>query len=83
MKKINKPQLMNIRARIIRDVNTIADKQLLSQLYSYMQLLKCKPHQLIPNREAVISFAGTLTDAEAANLSHTLSREFGQLEGEW
>jgi hypothetical protein len=73
----------NLRTRIIQDINTIADKQLLSQLFSYIQLIKRVPHQLASNREVVLSFAGTLTDAEAANLRHTLSQEFERLEGEW
>jgi hypothetical protein len=73
----------NLRARIIQDIGTIADKQLLSQLFSYLQLIKRVPHRLASNREAVLSFVGTLTDAEAANLCHALSQEFGQLEGEW
>lgn len=74
---------MNLRAHIIHDINSIADEKLLRQVFEYVQMLKRTPYKVASNREAVLSFAGTLTDAEVANLRHTLSQEFGQLEGEW
>lgn len=66
-----------LRARIIRDLDSINDKQLLRQMLGYMQIIKRTPYKIASNREAVLSFAGTLTYAEAANLCHTLSQEFG------
>lgn len=73
---------MHLRVRIIQDVNSIADQQLLHQLFDYVQVLKRTPHQVASNREAVLSFAGTFTDAEANDMRQTLNQEFGQLEGE-
>lgn len=74
---------MHLRARIIHDVNSIADQQLLHQLFDYVQVIKRTPNQITSNREAVLRFAGTLSDAEASDLRDTLSQEFGQIEGEW
>jgi hypothetical protein len=74
---------MHLRARIIQDVNSIADQQLLHQLFDYVQIIKRTPNQIHSNRDAVLRFAGTLTDEEANNLRQTLDQEFGQLEGEW
>jgi hypothetical protein len=74
---------MHLRARIIQDVNSIADQQLLHQLFDYVQVIKRTPHQVASNREAVLRFAGTLTDDEATDMRHTLDEEFGQIEGEW
>ena len=74
---------MHLRARIIHDVNSIADQQLLHQLFDYVQVIKRTPNQVASNREAVLRFAGTLTDTEASDLQQTLKQEFGQVEGEW
>lgn len=75
--------LMHLRARIIHDVNSIVDQQLLHQLYDYVQVIKRTPHQVASNREAVLRFAGMLTDAEASELRRSLDQEFGLVEGEW
>ncbi len=74
---------MHLRARIIHDVNTIADQQLLHQLFDYVQVIKRTPNQISSNRDAVLRFAGTLTDTEANDLRQMLDQEFGQVEGEW
>ncbi|HEX8328572.1 MAG TPA: hypothetical protein VF629_13605 [Hymenobacter sp.] len=74
---------MHLRARIIDDVNSIADLQLLHQLFDYVQVIKRTAAQVAPNREAVLSFAGTLDDAEAQAQRQTLTQEFGRIEGEW
>ena len=74
---------MHLRARILQDVDSIADQQLLHQLFDYVQVLKRTPQQAASNRESVLRFAGTLDDTEAASLSQMLSQEFGQVEEEW
>lgn len=74
---------MHLRARIIDDVNSIADLQLLHQLFDYVQVIKRTSPQTAANRDAVLRFAGTLNDAEAQALRQLLSQEFGQVEGEW
>lgn len=74
---------MYLRARIIQDVNSIADQHLLHQLFDYVQVIKRIPNQIASNRDAVLRSAGTLTDAEATDLRHILNQEFGQIEGEW
>ena len=74
---------MVLRERIINDVNSIADLQLLHQLFEYLQVIKRTVGQAAPNRDAVLRFAGTLPDAEAAELRQSLGQEFGQVEGEW
>ena len=75
---------MMLRERIIEDVNSITNPQQLRQLFDYVQLLKRTSEvPATANREAVLSFAGTLSDAEAAALRQSLRQEFGQVEGEW
>ena len=71
---------MHLRARIIHDVNSVADQQLLHQLFDYVQVIKRTPNQVASNREAVLRFAGTITNAEANDLRDMLSNEFGQKE---
>jgi len=74
---------MHLRARIIDDVNSIADLQLLHQLFDYVQVIKRTPSQTVTNRDEVLRFAGTLDDAEAQALRQSINQEFGQVEGEW
>ena len=75
---------MMLRERIIEDVNSITNPQQLRQLFDYVQLLKRTSEvPATANREAVLSFAGTLSDAEAAALRQSLRQEFGQVGGEW
>lgn len=74
---------MVLRERIIHDVNSIADLQLLNQLFDYMQVIKRNVGQVTPNRDAVLRFADTISDAEAAELRQSMAQEFGQIEGEW
>ena len=71
---------MHLRARIIHDVNSVADQQLLHQLFDYVQVIKRTPNQVASNREAVLRFAGTITNAEANDLRDMLSNEFGHKE---
>lgn len=74
---------MHLRARIIDDVNSIADLQLLHQLFDYVQVIKRTPAQTVANRDEVLRFAGTLNDVEAQALRRPLNQELGQVEGEW
>jgi hypothetical protein len=74
---------MILREQIIKDINTIADLQLLNQLFDYLQVMKRNVNKVTPNRETVLQLAGSITDEEAAEMHQIISSEFNQLEGEW
>ena len=75
---------MSLRERIVEDVHAITNPRQLQQLFNYVQQLKRTPEaRAAANRKAVLRFAGTLSDAEAATLRQSLQQEFGQVEGEW
>lgn len=74
---------MLLREQIIKEVNTIADPQSLNQLFEYVQLIKRTLNKLVPNREAVLQLAGSLTDEDTAEVQKIIHDEFNQIQGDW
>jgi hypothetical protein len=74
---------MILKEQIIKDVNTIADLQLLNQLFEYVQVIKRTVGKVTSNRKNVLQFAGSIDDEEAKQVRQVIDNEFNQLEGEW
>ncbi len=74
---------MILRDQIIKDVNTIADLQLLNQLFEYVQVIKRTVTKVTSNRENVLKFAGSIDNEEAKQVRQAINDEFNQIEGEW
>jgi hypothetical protein len=74
---------MILKEQIIRDVNTIADLQLLNQLFDYVQVIKRTVYKITPNRERVLQSAGSINDKEAQEVKQIIANEFNQTEGDW
>jgi len=74
---------MILREQIIKEVNAIADLQLLNQLFEYVQVIKRTENKVTPNRERVLQLAGSITDEEAEEVRKMINHEFNQIEGEW
>ncbi len=74
---------MILREQIIKEVNAIADLQLLNQLFEYVQVIKRTENKVTPNRERVLQLAGSITNEEAEEVRKTINDEFNQIEGEW
>ncbi len=74
---------MTIQEQIIQDVATVTQSAgLKSQLYDYLQSLKSnRPQQ--PNKDAVLSYAGTIRNDEAQEVLKIINEEFGKVDGEW
>ena len=73
---------MILREKIIKEVNAIADLQLLNQLYAYVQVIKRTEDELTPNRERVLQGAGSITDEEAEEMRKTINDAFNKMRGE-
>lgn len=74
---------MTIQEQIRRDVATVTKSaDLKSQLYDYLQSLKSNNPQL-PNKDEVLSFAGTIPNDEAEEMLKIIDDEFGKVDGEW
>ncbi len=56
---------MILREQIIKEVNAIADLQLLNQLFAYVQVIKRTENKVATNREKVLQGVGSITDEEA------------------
>lgn len=74
---------MLLKNQILKDVNSLDNPQVLSQLFEYLQEVKHAASNLKPNRDAVLKFAGMLSNAEADKLRKIIKEEFNQPEGEW
>lgn len=74
---------MILREQIIKEVNAIADLQLLNQLFEYVQVIKRTENKVTPNRERVLQLAGSITNEEAEEVRKIINDEFNQIEGEW
>jgi hypothetical protein len=72
-----------VKDHILKDIKTIESPVLLHQLYEYLQLVKQTDTGLKPNRDKVLKFAGTLTNAEAHRISGKINGAFNEIEGEW
>jgi hypothetical protein len=72
-----------VKDHIIKDIKNIDSPVLLHQLYAYLQVVKQTDLGLKPNRDRVLKFAGTLTNAEAKRISSKINGAFNQIEGEW
>jgi len=74
---------MSIQQQIIKDVAAVTESaDLKSQLYDYLQSLKSNTPQQ-PNKDKVLSFAGTIPDDEAEEMLKIIDDEFGKVDGEW
>ena len=71
---------MILREQIIKEVNAIADLQLLNQLYAYVQMIKRTDNKVTPNRERVLQGAGSITDEEAEAVRKMINDEFNQID---
>ncbi|MBD0257396.1 MAG: hypothetical protein ICV83_16885 [Cytophagales bacterium] len=71
---------MILREQIIKEVNTIADLQLLNQLFEYVQVIKLTENKVTPNRERVLQGAGSITDEEAEEVRKIIKAEFNQTD---
>lgn len=74
---------MLVKAQILKDIKSIENLSLLNQLYEYLQLVKQTDKGLKPNRDRVLKYAGTLTNAEARRILDNVNEAFNQIEGEW
>lgn len=71
---------MILREQIIKEVNAIADLQLLNQLFEYVQVIKRTENQITPNRERVLQLAGSISDEEAEEVRKIINDEFNQID---
>lgn len=76
---------MTIREEIIREVVTTEDTQLLRYLLDFLR----QRHQQQPEQprkgsyEAFMRLRGTLSEADAQEMTDIIDREFNAIEGEW
>ena len=70
-----------LKQRLLADLQDIQHPWLLQQLYQFVQLLKrTEPRS---NCEAVLAFAGTLSDEEAEEMRGAVREACDHIEGEW
>lgn len=74
---------MNVKEKLIADINNIEDLHLLNQLLELLKSLNISTSKSISNVEKVLAFAGTLTNEEAYNLQNMINEEFNKIEGDW
>lgn len=74
---------MLLRDHILKDIKSIESPRLLHQVYDYLQMVKQTDSSLKPNRDKILKFAGTLTNAEAKSISKSVKDAFSQIDGEW
>jgi hypothetical protein len=77
---------MSLREKILSEIAHIQDESLLKALYDYVQKLSAdsptQPQPKIITKKFQI-FAGTITDAEANEVSEIVNTEFSKIEGDW
>jgi hypothetical protein len=76
-------EIMDIKEAIIHDVQTLQSPLLLGQVFEYVQHIKKADHRLQSNCDAVLKYAGTLGNADAAAMLALINKEFSTIEGEW
>jgi hypothetical protein len=69
---------MSIKQLIANDLASIEDPLLLNQIFDYMQIIKKTSGQIMPNRDAVMQWAGSIDDATADALQRTIQNEFSR-----
>jgi len=74
---------MLLKNQILKDINSLDNPQVLNQLFEYLQEVKHSTAKPKPNRDAVLKFAGMLSNAEANKLRKVIKEEFNNTEGEW
>jgi hypothetical protein len=67
---------MILREQIIKEINAIADLQMLNQLFAYVQVLKRIESKVTPNRERVLQLAGSLANEESEEVRKMVNDEF-------
>ncbi|MET7258222.1 hypothetical protein ACWKW6_27615 [Dyadobacter jiangsuensis] len=74
---------MTIHEQIVQDVETVTQDTLLRlKLFDFLQFLKATlPQQ--PNRDKILSHAGTIDDNEAKEVLRIIHDEFNRIDGEW
>ncbi|PSL22965.1 hypothetical protein [Dyadobacter jiangsuensis] len=74
---------MTIHEQIVQDVETVTrDTLLRSKLFDFLQSLKATSPQQ-PNKDKILSFAGTIDDNEATEVLKIIADEFNRIDGEW
>ena len=74
---------MIVKEQILKDVKKMESPKLLNQLFSYLRLVRISDSNSGSNRNAVLQFAGTLSNAEAQKINKSINDTFNQIEGEW
>lgn len=76
---------MTVREQIIKEVATTEDSQLLHDLLEFLHH-RNQPDANRPARgsyEAFMQYRGTISDADAKEMTDIINREFNTIEGEW
>jgi hypothetical protein len=55
----------------------------LHQIFDYLQLLKKTNVQTVSNRNAILQYAGVISDADTVEIHQIIDDEFSKIEGEW
>ena len=73
-----------MKDKLLRDLGEIKDPVVLNQVFEFLQFLNRKLDKQLPsNRQAVLSFAGTLNAEDAKAMQTLIDQEFENIEGDW
>lgn len=74
---------MNIKKKLIKDINDLEDPKILHQLWDLLQNLNRNKLSSEPNIHKILANAGTLDSIDAEEILHIIQSQFGAIEGEW
>jgi hypothetical protein len=72
---------MSVKERVLADINEIDNQHFLNQIQMFVALFKEQNKK--GNKDAVLAFAGTLSDEDAAEMQKIVEEEFSNIEGDW
>lgn len=73
---------VRLKDRIIRDIESLSNPHLLGQLFEFIRILRKNSRKQKSNRNAVLSFGGSITDEDALEMRNFIDQEFNSIEGE-
>ena len=74
---------MTIREQILSDLNKASNQKLLYQILAFIKLLNNNTTDKRGNRDAVLQFAGILSNEDADAIQKDIKEEFSNIEGDW
>lgn len=72
-----------IKRRILLDLESISSPSLLMQVLDFLKLISLSENKRSSNKPAILALAGSISDADATEVSGIIDQEFNQIEGDW